>query len=492
MSFLFGGGGSEPDPIQISQAQTTSNIETAIAQALLNQQSQVTPFGTTAFQQLPGINIPGISQQIPQFQRTETLSPLGQQQFDQQQRIANLLGGLAESNIGNVQQAQSQQFGFENFGAPTPQISRAPLGVSTQQLSQPPVPQAAGGQISNLLNQEGSLGGILGGAPQPVPFGGGGRRGGFGGGRRGGQISGGGFTPSAPVSPGIGGQVAPTLPTQAAPQAAIQAAPQAQAVSQGIPFADLAQIPQSAEAFSEQGRRAEESSFARALGLLNPEFARQQNLINVNLSERGLPPGSQAAQGVIDPFERRRNEALIAAAFEAQGAGRSEQERQLAQAFQARQQGIQERQLLRSQPINEIATLLGTAPGLAIPQFNPFTPTQVGQTDVVGAHLGAADIAQQQRGGLLGGLFDLGSSVIANPSIIGDIGRGVGSLFSDIRLKENIKPYGFINGHKLYSYNYIWDDKPQIGVMAQEIEKVIPEAVMEIAGFKAVNYDMVM
>tara|TARA_R110000824_G_scaffold16347_5_gene67887 strand:- start:4727 stop:5869 length:1143 start_codon:yes stop_codon:yes gene_type:complete len=59
---------------------------------------------------------------------------------------------------------------------------------------------------------------------------------------------------------------------------------------------------------------------------------------------------------------------------------------------------------------------------------------------------------------------------------------------SDVRIKENIEPIGNYDGLGVYSYNYIGSDVPQVGVMAQEVEKKIPEAVMEIGGIKHVNY----
>ena len=67
-----------------------------------------------------------------------------------------------------------------------------------------------------------------------------------------------------------------------------------------------------------------------------------------------------------------------------------------------------------------------------------------------------------------------------------------GSLFSDRRLKKNIKRLGTSrNGLGVYSFNYIWDEKPTTGYMADEVEKLMPEAVGNIMGFKTVNYAMV-
>ena len=64
--------------------------------------------------------------------------------------------------------------------------------------------------------------------------------------------------------------------------------------------------------------------------------------------------------------------------------------------------------------------------------------------------------------------------------------------FSDARLKENIVPIAQTpGGNKVYSYNFLWDKTPQIGVMAQEVEH-IPGAVIEHpSGYKMVDYSKV-
>ena len=77
------------------------------------------------------------------------------------------------------------------------------------------------------------------------------------------------------------------------------------------------------------------------------------------------------------------------------------------------------------------------------------------------------------------------------------IGGFLGSMASaaaasDIRLKENIIKIGKLsNGLPVYQYNYINDNKPQVGVMAHEVEEVLPEAVLTMSnGYKAVDYGM--
>jgi len=63
-------------------------------------------------------------------------------------------------------------------------------------------------------------------------------------------------------------------------------------------------------------------------------------------------------------------------------------------------------------------------------------------------------------------------------------------ISSDIRLKKNITRLGMTpKGIPLYSYNYLWDDELHIGVLAQQIEEIIPEAVIiNEHGFRSVNY----
>lgn len=62
--------------------------------------------------------------------------------------------------------------------------------------------------------------------------------------------------------------------------------------------------------------------------------------------------------------------------------------------------------------------------------------------------------------------------------------------YSDKRLKRNIIFEYVENGLKVYSYNYVWDDKKHYGVMAQEIlETEYKNAVQkDINGFYMVNY----
>jgi hypothetical protein len=99
-------------------------------------------------------------------------------------------------------------------------------------------------------------------------------------------------------------------------------------------------------------------------------------------------------------------------------------------------------------------------------------------------------IGSAQAGGIMAGG---GSRRMA----FGDLMQGAGAgaalygAFSDDRLKKNIKRIGtHVKGIGLYSWEYIWGTKA-IGVMAHEVEKVIPKAIsIHKSGFKIVNYSM--
>jgi hypothetical protein len=69
---------------------------------------------------------------------------------------------------------------------------------------------------------------------------------------------------------------------------------------------------------------------------------------------------------------------------------------------------------------------------------------------------------------------------------------GIASLFaSDINLKENIIPVGMENGHNVYEFSYKGKPERYVGVMAQEVEKTHPHAVIHTIDGLKVNYDMI-
>jgi hypothetical protein len=69
---------------------------------------------------------------------------------------------------------------------------------------------------------------------------------------------------------------------------------------------------------------------------------------------------------------------------------------------------------------------------------------------------------------------------------------GLSSMFSDRRLKKNIKQISTRpDGLNVYEFDYIWGGGRQIGLMAQEVQTIYPGAVSESGGFLMVDYSKV-
>lgn len=69
---------------------------------------------------------------------------------------------------------------------------------------------------------------------------------------------------------------------------------------------------------------------------------------------------------------------------------------------------------------------------------------------------------------------------------------GLSNIFSDRRLKKNIKQIGTRpDGLNVYEFDYIWGGDRQVGLIAQEVQGVYPGAVSESGGYLMVDYSKV-
>lgn len=150
------------------------------------------------------------------------------------------------------------------------------------------------------------------------------------------------------------------------------------------------------------------------------------------------------------------------------------------------QNAIQEALMQRQLPMNE-ANALRTGVQVGAPNFQQYggggqvgaAPIYQSVNDRYANQIAATNAANAGAGGMMSGLGQLG---IAGASMY---------MASDRRLKKNIERIGTHKlGIGLYKYDYIWDE-PAIGVMADELIKVMPEAVVvNSAGYQMVNYGM--
>lgn len=126
---------------------------------------------------------------------------------------------------------------------------------------------------------------------------------------------------------------------------------------------------------------------------------------------------------------------------------------------------------------NRAMALFGLIPGL--------TPTQVDVTGPMNSYMQAQQAANanqtNSQNGFYNALGKLGSAAM--------IISANGGYLSDRRTKTDISRVGTLdNGLPVYVYRYKHGGPMQIGVMAQDVEKVNPSAVVEIGGIKHVHY----
>ena len=150
---------------------------------------------------------------------------------------------------------------------------------------------------------------------------------------------------------------------------------------------------------------------------------------------------------------------------------------------QAVQQSLAQQSALRAQPLNEILGLMGGSQ-IQLPQFQGYQGTQVAPAPTFAGlqAQGQADMSRygiQQAGNnaTTQGLFSaLGTAAMFAPK------------FSDRRLKSNIVQVGTHPlGIGIYEYDIF--GKRERGVMADEVAKVMPEAIVpHESGFMMVNY----
>jgi hypothetical protein len=167
----------------------------------------------------------------------------------------------------------------------------------------------------------------------------------------------------------------------------------------------------------------------------------------------------------------------------------------LAQAqFQntAAQQALAQQAAIRSMPVNEISALLSGGQ-VSVPQFQGYSGVNVAPPPIFQAGQAAGNFAQQnyanQVGAYNAGMGMLGSLAGAAGTAIGGAGS-IAGLFSDRRLKSNVVRVGTHPlGIGIYEYD-IFGER-QRGVMADEVETVMPEAVAtHSSGYKMVNYGL--
>jgi hypothetical protein len=136
--------------------------------------------------------------------------------------------------------------------------------------------------------------------------------------------------------------------------------------------------------------------------------------------------------------------------------------------------------------------------------------TQIGQNSAAGVGaagmetgVNVANLLAQQGAALAGGKLGQANAfgqILNMPAQFlgmqygagGKAGMGLGNMFSDRRLKKNIKQISTrSDGLNVYEFDYVWGGGRQIGLMAQEVQTIYPGAVSESGGYLMVDYSKV-
>jgi len=245
---------------------------------------------------------------------------------------------------------------------------------------------------------------------------------------------------------------------------------------------------------------------------LQPQQAQAKQSFDAQMANQGVMPGTQAYDNAYRNFSQGQNDQLTSAITGGMGVG-----------LQANQQAFNQGITNMNQPINMVNALQGGSQVTNPQGVNSANMPQVAGPDLTGAaqntynsQLANYNAQNAASGNLMGGLLGLGGTLLSGGALggLGALGAGGaaagtgitglsmpsawGAIGSDQNIKENISKIGaFDNGINIYKFDYkpeykdTWGHGSHIGVMAQEVEKVIPEAVaIHENGYKLVNYAM--
>jgi len=230
---------------------------------------------------------------------------------------------------------------------------------------------------------------------------------------------------------------------------------------------------------------------------LEPSLARNRVSTETQLINQGLRPGSEAYDNAIKLLGQQENDQRTQAALTGINLDTSANAQGFNQALQggqfgntAQQQALAQAISGRQMPLNEITALMSGSQ-IQNPQFGAYQGANVQAAPIANATAQTGQYNQNLYNQQVGtanaqnaGLFQLGGSALGAYGMM----NAAPMMLSDRRLKSNIKRIGT---HKLGIGIYEYDimGRHEIGVMAQEVEKVMPEAIgRHHTGYMMVDY----
>lgn len=111
-------------------------------------------------------------------------------------------------------------------------------------------------------------------------------------------------------------------------------------------------------------------------------------------------------------------------------------------------------------------------------------------TAALGTSRGVSDLLTQGANAQAAGVVGASNVTTQRNNQLLQLGAAI--FASDKRVKKDINKVGSLdNGLPVYQFKYKGQNKLEMGVMAQDVEKVNPGAVIEIGGIKHVDYSQV-
>jgi Chaperone of endosialidase len=451
-----------PDPRVTAGAQTASNVSTAVANAYLNAQNQITPLGrltttpTSSYTFTDPVN--GATYEIPSFTQTQTLEPRQAETLNQSEQAKLNLAHLANTLSGRLGSVLGEGINLGQVPG-APQLPPKIIDPYDLSMTKP---------IQFALGDAG-----------PITM----------------DYDPGGTTQRDRVEAALFERLNPqlALERQRTEQQLADRGIQAGQAAYGAGMDVYTKMANDARlgviAAGGQEQKLQNDIAAQRAGFRN---AAEQQAFNQLQAE-----GQYYNQAVQQAATNQQNRAAFYNA--------AAREHYFTDPASRRKDALAEAYALRNQPINEISALLSGSQ-VQQPTFRDLPQTQIPTTDVAGLmnqnfqqQFANFQQQQQQTNQIIGGLF----------GAAGNIGRGIfaggGLLASDRKVKENINRIGtvFVAEERpvqeprrrklpIYEYSYKGDPARHVGPMAQDVEKVDPGAVRSIGGIKHIDAPRVM
>ena len=314
---VFGGGDapSPPDPIATANAQGAANVDAARITTALNRANQITPWGNLTWAQGgSGYDKAGYDKALKAWQDTGVTGTKPEQSsygFNPDAWTSTVtLDPRAQSLLdSSLATSQGLQSAINNS-----------LAATTKTLSQP-------------LNTPGSIniGNIRNGVE-------------------------GRYTD---LQPSLQGST--NLATLGRGDVATQLTRLRNLYSQDFNYNSAPAMPTADEATRQ---RVEDALYGRSTARLDPRFAQGQDQLNSSLAAQGITQGSEAYNRELQNFNNAKNDAYSSAMNDAISGSDDAMQRIFNMGMQARQQGVNEANTLRTLPTQEAAALAGISNGL--------------------------------------------------------------------------------------------------------------------------------